>query len=74
MTYSETILTDLERRGWLSLNQFSKLIKVSYPTALRMMRNGNIQVVKVGGINRVYKDEILRFRSDGNYSQSRGGE
>jgi len=47
--------------GYYSLNQFSKLIGVSYPTALRMRDRNEILTVKVGGIYRVPHEELQKF-------------
>ncbi len=59
-------LEQLTSQGWLSLNKFAVIADMSYPTALKAAREGKVEVVKVGGVNRVYKDEILRFLSEGN--------
>ncbi len=42
------------------------MIGVSYPTALKMKRCGEVQTVKVGGIFRVYAEELRRFQTEGN--------
>ncbi len=61
----------LAENGWLSLSMFAKLIAVSYPTAFRMHKTGKVITVTVGGIHRVYAEEIKRFLKQGN---AEGGE
>lgn len=65
-------LASLLSRGWVSLRQFAKIIGVSYPTAQRMKNNGDVKVVKVGGVHRVYSDEVKRFLRDGNANNGDG--
>lgn len=63
-----TDIAALMSRGYVSLNKFAKIIDVSYPTAHRMYENGQIKAVRVGGIIRVYTDEVRRFLNEGNAS------
>lgn len=58
----------LATRGWVSLAQFARLVGVSYPTALKLMRNKDVQTVPVGSVHRVYRDEVERFLREGNRS------
>jgi len=62
-------LASLLSKGWVSLNKFSKLIGVSYPTAQRMYKRGDIQAHRVGGVIRVYTGEMRRFLKEGNAPQ-----
>jgi len=66
------VFAHLSRRGWVSLRQFATLIGVSYPTACRMRDRQEVNAVKVGGIYRVYSDEVQRFMSHGNLSGGDG--
>ena len=61
-------------RGYMSLNQFAKIIEVSYPTICRMRDRGEVKVIKVGGINRVYTDEVKRFLNEGNATDEVAGD
>ena len=56
----------LESEGFVSLYRFSILAQVRYPTVLRYMRQGYLKTVRIGGVNRVYKEEAERFLSEGN--------
>lgn len=56
----------LAARGWVSLAGFARLAGVSYPTALRLKKQGYINVIPVGGLWRVYTDEVERFLREGN--------
>ncbi len=60
-------LAVLAGKGWVSLSQFSRIISVSYPTALRMKNDGRVRVITVGGIHRIYADEVERFFKEGNF-------
>lgn len=62
-------IEQLQRRGWISLNQFAKLIGVSYPTALKMRKRGQIVTQRVGSVWRVYTSEVRRFMIEGNANQ-----
>lgn len=59
-------IAQLASQGWVSLRQFAFLINVSYPTALAIKKRGEVKVVPVGGINRVYAKEVERFLIEGN--------
>lgn len=54
-------LAKLFSQGWVSLLKFSKLVGVSYPTAVRMIKRGDVIGVRVGGVTRIYMDEVRRF-------------
>ncbi len=56
----------LRQRGWVSLNQFAKLIGVSYPTALKMREKGQVVAIHVGSTWRIYTSEVRRFMTEGN--------
>jgi hypothetical protein len=60
------LLDELAEKGWLSLNKFAQLISVTYPTAMKMVKRGNVIVIPVGGVNRVMQDEVLRYLKHGN--------
>lgn len=60
-------LAALMSRQWVSLAQLADIIDVSYHTILRMKRKGEIRAIKVGGMYRVYEDELERFLIQGNY-------
>lgn len=62
----QTFKRKLHTHGWVSLNGFAVLIGVAYPTALRMADRGDVKTIPVGGIRRVYADEVFRFLSNGN--------
>lgn len=59
-------LARLASRGWTSLLGFSKIADVSYPTAMAMAKRGEVRVTQVGGVRRVYADEVQRFLREGN--------
>lgn len=51
--------------GWVSLNRAAKLLGISYPTVVRLRRQGRIKTIRIGGIFRVYTDEIRRIAVEG---------
>lgn len=51
--------------GWVSLSQAAKLIGISYPTATRLRQQGRIKTIRIGGVFRVYTDEIKRIMREG---------
>ena len=51
--------------GWVSLSKASKLIGISYPTAVRLRQQGRIRTIRIGGVFRVYTDEIKRIMREG---------
>ncbi len=61
------LVTRLASRGWVSLNECAKIIDVSYPTMLSMKNRGEVRAIKVGGIFRVYQEEMIRLLTRGNY-------
>jgi len=73
---AENNIAALLSRGFVSLNKFAQMIDVTYPTAHRMYNRGEIKGIRVGGVIRVYSDEIKRFLNEGNASsvESAGGE
>ena len=62
----------MHRKGFTSLAGFAKIAGVSYPTALKMAKKGQVQTIKVGGINRVYSEEVTRFFKEGNLNVPQG--
>lgn len=52
--------------GWVSLKDFcSKIADVSYQTGLIWCKQERIKFVQVGGMRRIYEDEIRRFLREG---------
>lgn len=74
MATSKNGIASLTARGWVSLRQFAIIIGVSYPTAMRMRDKGAVHVVRVGGVNRVYQNELKRFLKEGNAAETSEGE
>jgi hypothetical protein len=58
-------LAGIRNRGWVSLRQFCVIADITYPTALRWISLGMINYVQVGGMKRVYEEEIARFMQYG---------
>jgi len=52
--------------GWVSLRQFSHLIDVAYPTVRAMADRKQVLTLPVGGVRRVYREEVERYRREGN--------
>ena len=76
MASSVNLRTELDRKGFLSLNKFLKFLKefhpaasVSYPTALRLIRKGQLRAYPVGSSYRVTKDEANRWVREGNWER-----
>jgi len=72
-TTTDVLMKDLQKlasRGWVSLSQFAGIAEVSYPTAMKMREKGEIRAVRVGGIWRIYMDEVRRFLREGNAPNS----
>ena len=67
-------ISALLARGYVSLHKFSKMIDVAYPTAKRMYERGEIKGIRVGGIIRVYTDEVKRFLNEGNATNESAGD
>ncbi len=70
MAASNKVRSDLlvlTQRGWVSLPQVARIAGVSYQTILAIKDRGEIHPIKVGGIYRVYEDELTRFLVHGNY-------
>lgn len=61
-------VSHLDRYGWVSLRQFAHLIKVTYPTAKNMADKKQVRTLPVGGIRRVYRDEVMRCMREGNHA------
>lgn len=51
--------------GWVSLNKAAKLLGISYPTATRLRQQGRIKTIRIGGVFRVYADELRRIMREG---------
>lgn len=77
MTSSQTTkksksIAELASRGWVSLSQFTILADISYPTALKLVNTGKLESVRVGGVIRVYQEEVHRFLKHGNKKEGEG--
>jgi len=60
------LLGRVHTRGWVSLRDFATVIAdVSYQTANVWVKLGMIKIVRIGGIRRVYENEVARFLRDG---------
>lgn len=57
----------LAREGWVSLSGFAEVVGISYPTALKLANQGKVVITPVGGVKRVYQEEVLRFMREGNF-------
>ncbi len=71
MTVSLT--RQLETSGYLTLNKFVKYLKsvapqaaVSYPTALKYVKEGKIHAIPVGSQYRIDRIEVERWIREGN--------
>lgn len=69
-----TLLLQLETAGYLSLNQFVSYLQqyqphaaVSYPTAVKLVRDGKIKANRIGNQWRILRREVERWVSEGNY-------
>jgi len=58
-------LAEVKSRGWVSLRDFCKIADITYPTALRWTKLEMIRFTQVGGIKRIYEEEIARFIKEG---------
>ena len=72
MQRGEKDFAALVSRGYVSLRQFSKIIGVSYPTATKMNNEGKVKGIRVGGITRIYSDELHRYLTEGNAVEKKG--
>jgi hypothetical protein len=69
-------LQTLVGRNWVSLEQASKLLEVSYQTALKLIKPGKdklghetparLKAIRVGGTWRIYEEELRRYLDSGN--------
>lgn len=57
----DEVILRLRNQGWVSLSKAATLLGVSVPTARAMRDRGELEVIKVGGVNRVYASEIRRI-------------
>ena len=71
-TTTSNEIAALSLRGYVSLRQFAKIIDVSYPTAVKLMKEGKVDGIKVGGITRIYANEVNRYLLEGNKEQDEG--
>lgn len=61
----------LESQGYLSLNKFVQYLKethpayaMSYPTAVKLVKSGEIKTFMIGGQHRVLRKEVVRWISE----------
>lgn len=73
MAQYDSLAVELEVRGGLSLRKFVQYLQqyhphvsFSYPTMLKMIKEGKIEVIRVGGQYRVTLDEAQRYIKYGN--------
>lgn len=71
---------ELERKGYLSLVKFTKYLKeyepqaaISYPTALKLVREGKLNARRVGSMYRILRTEVARWVAEGNAGDRFGG-
>lgn len=52
----------LIQHGWIPLRRMSALLGLKHPTAIYQRQRGKhrIQTITVGGIHRVYKDDVIK--------------
>lgn len=69
----ESLDHELNSTGYLSLSKAVKWLKeyrrassVSYPTALRLIKQEKLKAIRIGNIWRIYKNELDRFVAHGN--------
>ena len=68
----EDSIANLANRGWVSLRQLAFIMDVSYPTISRMKNDGRIKGLQVGGIYRIYAEEVRRLLQKGNANEDEG--
>ncbi len=56
------ILRKLHEHGWISLSEVGILLGYAHPNSIyqRQRSKSAIPTIKVGGINRVYEDDVLK--------------
>lgn len=57
----QEVVDELNERGWVSLWKAIVLLEVTYPTALKYVKAGKLETIRVGGIIRVHKQAIVDF-------------
>lgn len=68
------LINELETQGYLTLNKMLKYLKevhpaatISYPTALKYVKEGKLVATKRGSQIRVTRAEIARWVAQGNF-------
>jgi len=70
LTQKTKAIQELASRGYISLSKFALLAGVSYPTALKLAKDGKVETTQVGSVYRVYTDEVHRFLREGNRQEN----
>lgn len=65
-------LEHLDRKGWVSLRQLGFILGVAYPTIKGMADRKQVRYLPVGGIRRVYREEVTRLQKEGNLKAATG--
>ena len=65
-------IRELETKGYLTLSKFVQYLKdyapeayISYPTALKLVKQGKIRARRVGGPYRIGRGEVERWIAEG---------
>lgn len=64
---------ELNSSGYLSLNkalawlkQYHPVASISYPTALKLLKDNRIMSIRIGDMHRISREELMRFVKYGN--------
>ena len=60
MQSSKTIVDLLRGRGWLTAGQLGRLVTISQTYMRLRVECDDIETITVGGIKRIYTDEVMR--------------
>lgn len=70
---TDSLTIELESKGYLSLQKFVKYLKdnhphaaISYPTAVRLVKEGKLRAIRVGQQHRLLRKEVVRWVAEGN--------
>jgi excisionase family DNA binding protein len=53
--------------GWVTLKKMAILIEKDYRTTRKLIVDGKIRAIRVGGTFRIYESEVRRFLQQGNH-------
>lgn len=53
--------------GWVTLKKMAILIEKDYRTTRKLVVEGKIRAIRVGGTFRIYEEEVRRFLQQGNH-------